>query len=63
MFSVGELYVSLIDNITYLILSDNNNKAKFFVCGKTTYQKYIFIQSSDIAQIALKINKKRYMKI
>jgi hypothetical protein len=63
MFKVGEHYISLIDNITYLILSSNNVRTAFFVCGKSIYQKYSLVQSCDNTQIALKINKKRYMKI
>ena len=63
MFVIGKLYISLTDNITYLILSSNNVRTAFFVCGKTVYQRYSLVQLCDNTQIALKINKKRYMKI
>jgi len=63
MFKVGELFMSTIDKIKYLILSSDNNKTKFLIYGTTNFQKYLLIQTCDNSNIALKTNKERYKQI
>jgi hypothetical protein len=71
MFKVGDLFVSTVDKVKYLILSSDNDETKFLVYGITkflvygitNFQKYFLIQTCDNSNIALKTNKERYKQI